>query len=46
MRLCGLHIAGAPTRAEFETLGLSDAITHLNGAANNLQSTDDEQVIG
>jgi len=34
--ICGLHIAGAPTSAEFETLGLPDAIDHLNGAANNL----------
>jgi len=36
MRLAGLHIAGAPTGAEFETLGLPEAIHDLTGAANNL----------
>ena len=36
MRLSGLHIAGAPTGAEFETLGLPEAINDLTGAANNL----------
>ena len=36
LRLCGLHIAGAPTGAEFDALGLPDAIRHLDGAANNL----------
>lgn len=36
MRLAGLHIAGAPTGAEFDALCLRDLIRHIDGAANNL----------
>lgn len=36
VRLSALHIAGAPTGAEFDLLGLPDAVRDLNGAANNL----------
>ena len=36
MRLAALHIAGAPTGAEFIALGLPDLIRHIDGAANNL----------
>lgn len=36
MRLAALHIAGAPTGAEFTALGLPELIRHIDGAANNL----------
>ena len=36
MRLAALHIAGAPTGAEFNALRLPDLIRHIDGAANNL----------
>jgi len=36
MRLAALHIAGAPTGAEYEALRLPDLIRHIDGAANNL----------
>jgi hypothetical protein len=36
MRLAALHIAGAPTGAEYEALGLPDLIRHIDGASNNL----------
>ena len=36
MRLAALHIAGAPTAAEFKALGLPDLIRHIDGASNNL----------
>lgn len=36
LRLVGLHMSGAPTAAEFEALGLPEAISDLTGAANNL----------
>ena len=36
VRLAALHVAGAPTAAECDALGVSDAIRHLDGAANNL----------
>ena len=36
MRLAALHIAGAPTGAEYEVLRLPDLIRHIGGSANNL----------
>ena len=36
MRLAALHIAGAPTGAEYEALRLPDLIRHIGGSANNL----------